>query len=482
MPESIWPVLDRAGLTLTEWLLLFERELLVFALFWFLIGMIDEMLVDGIWLVLRLNPENRTPRLARGMGGDRLDGRIAVFIACWQEADVIGTTITQMLATWKETNYRIYVGCYGNDPATVAAVAAAVGHDPRLRVVIHAAHGPTTKADCLNRLYAALCADEAMTGETFRGVILHDSEDMVHPLELALVDQALGDVDFVQLPVRPEMPKGRRWVAGHYADEFADAHARLLVVRDALGGGLPAAGVSCGFSRAMLARIGRLRAGRGEQGPFAAECFTEDYEMGLLITRLGGRSRFLRCRDADGHLIGTRSYFPNTLATAVRQKTRWIHGISLQSWDRMGWDGPVLARWMALRDRRGPLSALVLFCAYVLVMLEGVLMLAHWHYGDAMPVIANRLVWLDYGVMLCLAGSVWRMAVRFAFTTREYGLREGCMAVLRVPMANVVMIMAGRRALMAYCRTLAGGYVAWDKTEHRAHPSMPGLAPAKAAE
>jgi len=463
--------MDGVGATLAQGLLLFERELLVFALFWFLIGMVDELVVDALWFRLRLNPEHHTRRLAHDAGGGALHGRLAIFVACWQEADVIGATVAQMLATWREADYVLYVGCYGNDPATVAAVASAVEHDPRLRVVIHDRHGPTTKADCLNRIYAALCADEERAGRRFHGIILHDSEDMVHPLELALIDRALFEVDFVQLPVRPELPQGRHWVAGHYADEFTEAHARLLVVRDALGVGLPAAGVSCGFSREMMAQIGVIRGCEGDSGPFASECFTEDYELGLMITRLGGTSRFLRCRDADGQLIGTRSHFPNTLSTAVRQKTRWIHGISLQSWDRLGWSGGMVERWMALRDRRGPLIAVVLFAAYLLIMVEGALALMRWYYGSAMPVMAAQPAWLRYGVMVCIAGSVWRAAMRFMFTTREYGWREGGLAVLRMPLANIVMIMAARRAVMAYCHSLAGGHVAWDKTEHLA-PSI----------
>ena len=464
---------------IAEWLLLIERELLVFALFWFLIGMVDEMIVDALWFWLRFSPKNRTPQVVRPVAGDRLHGRIAIFIACWQEADVIGTTVAQMLSVWRESNYVLYVGCYANDPATIAAVVGAVGHDQRLRVVIHHAHGPTTKADCLNRIYAALCADEARGGAQVSGIILHDSEDMVHPLELALVDRALREVDFVQLPVRPELQKGSHWVAGHYADEFAESHARVQVVRDALGAGLPAAGVSCGFGREMLARIGRWRGREGEGGPFAAECFTEDYELGLLITQLGGRSRFLRCRDADGGLIGTRSYFPNRLGAAVRQKTRWLHGICLQGWDRLGWYGGLVERWMALRDRRGPLTALVLFAAYLLVLVEGALMVARWSYGAAMPDLGPRPGWLHLALTLCAVGAGWRAAMRFVFTGREYGWREGCLAVLRMPLANVVMMMAGRRAVLAYLRSLMGEAVVWDKTEHQAHPV---LAQAKAAE
>jgi adsorption protein B len=69
----------------------------------------------------------------------------------------------------------------------------------------------------------------------------------------------------------------------------------------------------------------------------------------------------------------------------------------------------------------------------------------------------------------------WRIAMRFAFTAREYGLAEGGSAVLRLPLSNVIAIVAGRRAVFAYVRTLLGGAAAWDKTEHDAHPAAAGL-------
>jgi adsorption protein B len=47
---------------------------------------------------------------------------------------------------------RLYIGCYRNDPATLAAASAAAKGDARLRLVIHDRDGPSTKADCLNRL------------------------------------------------------------------------------------------------------------------------------------------------------------------------------------------------------------------------------------------------------------------------------------------------------------------------------------------
>ncbi len=298
--------------------------------------------------------------------------------------------------------------------------------------------------------------------------MLHDAEDMVHPAALSAIDTALFAIDFVQIPVRPEPQPGSRWIAGHYSDEFAEAHAKLLVVRDAIGAGLPAAGVGCGFARRALAELAARRIADGEAGPFAAECLTEDYELGLLVSQHGQRSSFLRLRDASGQLVATRSFFPSELGQAVRQKTRWVHGIAFQSWDRMGWSGGPVDLWMALRDRRGPLTALVLAAAYLLLVIDAVLLgasLAGWQSAYALSPVVKVMLLLSFG------GFVWRAAMRFGFTSREYGLTEGLRAVLRIPVSNIIAIMAGQRAFMAYFRTLRGGQVMWDKTAHLVHPA-----------
>ena len=481
------PAFGVSSWTVVEWLQLVERELLLFALFWFIVGMIDEMALDAIWLGLRLTGRASTPRLPAQAGvvtasSAPLSGSVAVLIPAWHEDEVIGATIAHMLLAWPQRDYRLYIGCYRNDAATIVAAMLAVGADNRVRLVIHDRSGPTTKADCLNRLYLALSTDEAREGRRFASVLLQDAEDMVHPLALQVVDQGLaparaanafgrafGGADFVQMPVRPELSPSEHWIAGHYADEFAESHAKAMVVRDWLGAALPAAGVGCGFSRDMLERVGTARAQLGESGPFAADCLTEDYELGLLIARFGGRSRFLRLRDAEGNLIATRSYFPDELSAAVRQKTRWVHGIALQGWERMGWVVRPVELWMALRDRRGPLTALVLAAAYALLVIEGLLAVAHM-LGAHPRVLASP------GLMLLLRvsmwGLAWRAAMRFAFTAREYGPLEGLRAILRIPVANVITIMAGRRAMMAYIRGLRGEKVVWDKTAHHLHPAQ----------
>lgn len=452
-----------------ETLLLIERELLLFAGFWIAVGLADELAIDLVWLWLRLTGRAATRRLPAGYGAAPLIGPLAIFIPAYAEAAVIGTTIRHLLKAWPQADLRLYVGCYRNDPATVAAVIAAAQGDARLRLVINAAAGPTTKADCLNRLYAALEADEQRSGRRFCGVVLHDAEDMVHPAALSAIDAALGAVDFVQLPVRPAIVPGTGWIAAHYADEFTESHAKAMVVRGALGLGLPAAGVGCGLARQALADLARSQARRGLSGPFAPDALTEDYELGLTLSRQGRGGAFLRLRDAAGQLVATASCFPDDLAGAVRQKTRWVHGIALQGWERLGWAGQPLDLWMALRDRRGPLTALVLACAYLLLVLDTVLALGQAAgLGAALP-----LDGVERGLMVVgLTGLAWRTLLRAAFVGREYGLAEALRSVLRLPLANVIAIMAGRRALIAYVCSLAGGQLRWDKTEHRHHPAM----------
>lgn len=448
---------------------LVQNELLIFALFWFVIGAIDEAAVDLAWFWLRLTGRVRTPRLSGDSAQDPVDGPIAVFFPTWREAEVIGTTIAYTRHAWPQAGLRVYVGCYINDPATLQAAATGADGDPRVRLVVIERPGPTTKADCLNRLYAELLADERREDMRFRGVILQDAEDMVHPAALPLVAQALAEVDFVQLPVRPEPQRQSPWVAGHYCDEFAESHAKTMVVRNALGAAIPAAGVGCGFGRDIIDVLTELRWKEGESGPFAAECLTEDYELGWLISRLGGRSKFLRVRDADGGLIATRACFPPTLAEAERQKARWIHGIAFQSWDRLGWSRRPLEIWMALRDRRGPLTALVLAVAYLWILLAGSLLVAHaagWRGGLAVEPLMTDLLRIGFVAL------AWRLTMRLAFTWREYGLIEGLRSPFRAVIGNVIAIFACSRAIVAYLRTLRGGRVEWDKTDHRDHPAL----------
>ena len=437
-------------------------ELLFFAGIWFVVALFDELLVDTLWAWLRLRGKGRALEFA---GEDRaqLRGLAAIFIPCWQEGGVVGTTLRFATHAWQQENCRFFVGSYPNDPDTITAIEAEAARDARIVPVILPNDGPTTKADCLNHLYRRMSSEETRLG-AFRFVVLQDAEDQVHPSALALMDDRLERADFVQLPVIPVFQPGSRWISGHYADEFAENHLKTLVVRDWLRTGFPAAGVGCAFRRKMLADIAALR---GEPVPFAAECLTEDYELGLLVSELGGTSRFVRAVDADGRLIATREYFPGRFDAAVRQKARWIHGIAFQGWDRLGWAKRPAEIWMRMRDRRGPLVAIVLFAAYLLIVLRAVVYLAQlagWYERAPVSLVLHTIV------LVTLLGLLWRMVTRFVATTALYGWVEGFAAIVRLPIANVITILAARRAFVAYFGSLRGRAIHWDKTEHHAHP------------
>lgn len=164
------------------------RELALFAASGFLVLGLSDLAVDLIWIARTLWRRWAIYRRYERARADTLraaeqPGFLAVFIPAWDEAAVIGDMLRNTLRVFVHADYRLYVGCYSNDPATIVAVEAIA--DPRVRMVVNAAAGPTTKADCLNCLWRALLADEVVEGREAKAVVLHDAEDVVHSAELA---------------------------------------------------------------------------------------------------------------------------------------------------------------------------------------------------------------------------------------------------------------------------------------------------------
>src|SRR3546814_17937875 len=153
----------------------------------------------------------------------------------------------------------------------------------------------------------------------------------------------------VQLPVLPLADPQSCWIGGHYLDEFAESHGKDLVVREALGASVPSAGVGCAINRNMMDRIVAMNGGR----PFDEASITEDYELGLKIGALGGRGIIVRLPAGTGSVVATREHFPATLDAAVRPKARWLTGIALHGWDRMGGPGGPAGRGGRVGAREG---------------------------------------------------------------------------------------------------------------------------------
>jgi adsorption protein B len=439
------------------------HELLLFAAVGLLVGGLDDLIVDAIWIGRGIR--RSTARHPRGDLGNlaqpNAPGRIAVLIGAWDESAVIGHMLRHALATFDHGDYRLYVGAYPNDPSTIAAVEEVARGDTRVRLVVGPRDGPTTKADCLNAIWRALCADEVASGRAYKAVVLHDAEDVVHSGELRVFDTLIERFDLVQLPVLPLVDRHSRWISGHYCDEFAEAHGKQLVVREAIGAGIPSAGVGCALSRAALERI--ADAGGGD--PFDADSLTEDYEIGLKLGDFGMRGIFVRLPVAGGRsLVAVRAYFPATLRTAVRQKTRWMTGIALSGWERLGWRGGIAESWMRLRDRRAVLAAIVLAAAYAALALEVLAM--GWRYAVDRPVFAPLPPALALLLQVNLILMVWRIAMRFTMVRSAYGWGEAWRSVPRMIVGNIVAMMAARRAVFHYAGIRAKRPVTWDKTVH----------------
>jgi adsorption protein B len=426
------------------------REAALFAACGFLLLGLSDLAVDLLWIGLLLVRQRRPPAELPVAGRP---GRLAIFVPAWDEAAVIGDMLACAQAAFGAADHLLYVGCYPNDPATIAAVRAAAG--PRLRLVVGPAPGPTSKADCLNRLWERMVEDEAAEGIQVKAVVLHDAEDVVHSAELPLFDALIERADLVQLPVLPLADPGSRFIGGHYIDEFCEAHGKELVVRAAIGASLPSAGVGCAVSRAALAALAGARG-----APFDPDSLTEDYELGLRLKAIGRPAAFVRLAAAPGRPpVATREYFPATLPAAVAQKARWMTGIALAGWDRLGWSGGLAERWMRLRDRLSPLAALVLAAAYLALLLWAALAAAQLMTGWTMPPFTPLLSLL---IAVNSALLLWRLAMRFGFVACSYGWREGLRALPRAVVGNIVAMMAARRALGRYCAGRAG----WDKTAH----------------
>ena len=451
-----------------EVLIAVDRELILFAVFGFLIGGVDDLAIDIIWIARRVWRRVaiysvHAPADTQSLQLPAQSSRLAIFIAAWREDDVIGAMLSHAVRAWQGHAYRIYVGVYPNDEKTQAAVRPFIG--PKLRMVVCAKPGPTTKADCLNNLWAALRKDERRSGRA-KAVVLHDAEDVVHSGELRIFDTLIERFDLVQLPVLPLVDQTSRWIAGHYNDEFAEAHGKTIVVREALGAGIPSAGVGSAFARGMLGDIAADRGG----APFDEDSLTEDYELGLRVAERGGRGIFVRMENGAGNLVAVRAHFPATLETAVRQKSRWIAGIALSGWDRLGWRGGFAETWMRLHDRRALMGAIVLVAGYAALILTFIIGVVSWSQRLQVPQPSPLL-----GTLFVVTGTllIWRLAVRMFFVSRAYGWREGVRAVPRAIIGNIVAIIAARRALGVYLKMRRDGVVRWEKTSHAFPTEVP---------
>jgi adsorption protein B len=466
---------------------LFGLQLLLIGLgFIFLASGLDELFIDIVYLCRRvyhfLLLRWRFEPLTEAKMLERPEQPVAIMIPCWDESAVIRRMLDNTIRTIHYSNYQIFVGTYPNDPKTQREVALARETYGNVNRIVCPKDGPTNKADCLNWVYEGIKLYEKDTGIKFAIFVMNDSEDLVHPLYLKLYNYLIPRKDMVQLPVFPIIPEWWKFTPGHYADEFAENHARDMLVREILSKNVPSAGVGSGYSRRAL----ELLAADHKNQLFNIDSLTEDYDFGLRLRKYGLKQVFVRqvlLRQVavkgffskkprvatKREYIVIREYFPRTFRAAVRQKSRWIMGIALQGWASLGWQGNFWTRYMLYRDRKALLTNQVSMFANCLVPLIGGLVLYQVGFPDAYryPPIIESGTWPWYLLLANIFFFFWRMLSRAFYVWRIYGFWQGLLSAPRLFWGNTINFVATMRALRLYARYLmTGKVIAWDKTDH----------------
>jgi adsorption protein B len=342
-------------------------------------------------------------------------------------------------------------------------VAEEARRDPRVHVALCPHEGPTSKGDCLNWIYQRMKDHEQRHRVRFQIVVMHDAEDVIHPESLRLINWFSREYGMVQVPVLP-LPTGlQEWTHGLYCDEFAEYQRKDIPVRQHLGGFLPSNGVGTGFDRSALERLAAERYGR----PFDPACLTEDYETGYLLHSMGFRQIFVPLRQDGSGPLATREFFPRRFRTAIRQRTRWVTGIALQSWERHGWRVPWQQVYWFWRDRKGLVGNLLSPAANLFFLYGTASYLASlgqpgpWHFGSCIPPWLSGVCRVTFGIALLQAG------VRAHSGGRIYGWRFAAGVPVRLVWGNLVNFAATVTALWEFwdARTKGRG-LAWNKTDH----------------
>jgi adsorption protein B len=173
--------------------------------------------------------------------------------------------------------------------------------------------------------------------------------------------------------------------------------------------------------------------------------------------------------------VATREIFPTTFRSAVRQRTRWVTGIALQTWDRHGWGGGLAISYWLWRDRKGlignPLSLLTNAVFAYGAFTWTAAWAGQWRWG-MQDVAAETALLLTVTTVL----GVYRIVYRSACVWRHFGPLFAMVVTLRVVIANCINSVATLRALYTFVVSrLNHEPLRWVKTEHQ-YPNPAALA------
>lgn len=458
------------------------QVLFVFSAFIFAISAIDDFFIDAYFYfylsvkkVFQKKKKNKSLPL---IGGD--EAYIALMLPAWQESDVIVKSVANLINTIKYKNYHVFIGTYPNDWRTQIEVNRLTIKFDRVHKVVTNLPGPTCKADCLNSIVKEILLFEKFAGIEFAGFVLQDAEDIIHRSSLRIFSSYLQDYDLVQIPVYSLKREWNNFTGGHYMDEFAEFQGKEIRVREKMAKVVPGAGVGTAYSRRAVMYF------RETGDVFNTNTLTEDYEFSLRMLGVGFKQVFADVRlpakkrrthsgpnslwaDKKGEVVATREFFPSKFWAAVRQKTRWTIGISLQGWKNFHWRGGWRIRYFFWRDRKMLFFAHAIAAGFISLGLFGAVNLYHWLFYDDYkfaPLMADEsYIW--YVVYFNLFMLANRILQRCYWTYSLYGWSALPFLPVRYMWGSAINYLAITRAIKIFLsHTFSGKTIGWDKTAH----------------
>ncbi|RUM69095.1 MAG: hypothetical protein DSZ07_05460 [Sulfurovum sp.] len=408
---------------------------------------------------------------------------LALMVPAWDEAVVIEKMLKNTLKTFQYDNLHIFVGTYPNDPATQEKVDNVTAIHSNVHKVVNKTPGGTTKADCLNNVIDYIFEYEKSTGIEFTTITYHDSEDIVHPMELKLANYVIGTEgkDLMQIPVMPLTTNPMNFNGTHYQDEFIETGFKDMLVRESISGYVPSSGVATSFSKKAVATLSRLNDGV----VFNTKSLTEDYDIGYRLLSEGLKLAFVTFpvtvkkkvktwrgkmeeREVEEYIV-SKGYFPTKFQQAVRQKSRWIVGIVFQGNRDIGWPKGLGLKYILYRDRKAIFTHPANLFAYIILFNLVYLSLTYafndtaWHFPEFIP--EESWIWtlIYFNAMFLVS----RFFHRFYFVNKFYGFSSAILSIPRLIWGNIVNMFALFRAFSQYKN--AGKKekeVKWDKTDH----------------
>lgn len=453
----------------------------------FIIFGMDDLIWDILFL-FRKNKYNDSEKIHLEELDNTLPRLLAVAVAAWKEDNVLGDVISNLIETaqYPTSMYHIFLGVYPNDAKTLAVAEELSRTYENVHVAVNIKAGPTTKADNINSILRYVKYFEKTRGWEFNAFVIHDSEDVVHPYEFKLENYLIDRYDALQFPVFPlqQMPNWynlfHNMTVGTYADEFAENHYHTMVARNRAAAFVPSAGTGFALSRKILLDY-------NFENIFPEDSLTEDYKLSLTLNQKGYHVHYVleaieRLND-DGRVVrefvSTRSRFPATFQAAVKQKTRWIFGITMQSIKFKSIFEPnemsFMSRYTLYKDWKAKFGNLINFFGYTVFLYILLSMFFDW------PVMYPKGSFSWYLCIFLTVMMLERQLLRALAIKNVYGWRSMLVACCFPPLMPLRLIWGNIINMAATCKAWRqlifknnGSAMTnkktnrqrWDKTDH----------------